>query len=531
MMDKYLCPCCSEPLLIHIIAHKKIGFCMNCHQEMPLIEQSRQMATVTEPVDVSTINTEQLSRDQVSRGTLQTTAAGIWILDRQTKTAFVNPKMAEILGYIPEEMIGKSLWKFMDERHPAFSAIAHQNHPGDREEKYNLSLRHRLGKSVWVTLSVRPLFDEENQFEGNLCIAIDTSSQKVMEDAIKKQSQREEAMERLTQVIRNSLNLERIFQMAVTELGKIFKVESVQIVQFIAQGKSWLNRAEYRQPTNSILAKIPSNSGKTYTKQVGSELRSVLRSLTLKVPNSQDEATIQDFLQSCPGGWLPIPLYSRSRLWGSLSLVMTDPGYQWQESDLKLIHGFANQLSIAIYQAELYHQLEESNRKLQQLDIIDSLTGLVSRHGFNDYLSRQWQRMMEEQAPLSLILSRVEDWEQYREQQGDNAADQCLRNVAKIIKHTVTHPHGLVARYQQAEFAVLLPSTNARWAVRLVDTIQEQIGQLSQVSIYSQRLLSFGVASSTPAIGSQTQTLTMAAEQALNRGASRFCQCLLSQKD
>lgn len=530
MMDKFLCPCCSEPLLIHVIAHNKIGFCLNCHQEMPLIEQTRQMATLTTPVAFTKTNTDQVNRDQVSQGTLETKAAGIWILDRETKTVFVNPKMAETLGYTPEEMMGKSLWKFMDERHPAFSAIAHQHHPCDREEQYNLSLRHRSGTSIWVTLSVRPLFDEKNQFEGNLCIAIDTTSLKQMEYSLKKQSQREQAMERLTQVIGKSLNLDRIFQIAVSELGKIFPVESVQIVQYISQGKSWLNRAEYRQPTNAIFPRITANSGKTHIKQQGgSELPSVLRSLTVQSPNFQEEATIQDFLETCPGGWLPIPLYSRSCLWGSLSLVMQDPGYDWQDSDLKLIHGFANQLSIAIYQAELYQHLEEANQKLQQLEIIDNLTQLVTRHSFNDYLNREWQRMIEEKLPLSLILSRVENWPQYREQQGANIADEFLHNIAKIIKQTVSYPQGLVARYEEAEFAVLLPSTNARWAVRLVDTIQEQVAQIALVSVYTQRLLSFGVASATPTIGSEAKTLTAAAEQALNRGASRFCQCFLSQ--
>jgi len=41
---------------------------------------------------------------------------GIWLIDDKAITTFVNPKMAEILGYKPEEMIGKHLFSFMDER-------------------------------------------------------------------------------------------------------------------------------------------------------------------------------------------------------------------------------------------------------------------------------------------------------------------------------------------------------------------------------------------------------------------------------
>jgi diguanylate cyclase (GGDEF)-like protein/PAS domain S-box-containing protein len=535
MMDKFLCPCCSEPLLIHIIGHKKLGFCLNCHQEMPLIERRGAIIPTIAAEAVTPAIAEKLDRDQLSRGTLETKAAGIWILDRESQTVFANPKMADLLGYAPGEMVGKSLWKFMDERHPAFSAIAHRYHPRDREEEYHLSLRHRTGKPIWVTLSVRPLFDSKNQFEGNLCIAIDATPLKLMEDTLKKQSQREQTIDRLTQTIRNSLNLDRIFTTAVSELGRIFAAEAVQIVQYISEGKFWLNRAEYRQTPNSIAGQITCNSGKTYAKKLESELPSVLRSLPRVVASSPDETALGEFFQTCPGGWLPVPLYSRNALWGSLSLVMRDPAYPWQESDLKLIHGFANQLSVAIYQAELYEQLEEANRKLQQLAAIDGLTQLVSRHSFDDYLGREWEQMIEEQAPLSLILSRMEGWPSYREQQGDRTADDCLREVAKIIKQTVSHPKGLVARYGDIEFAVLLPHTNARWAVRLVDTIQEQIGQflpqLSLPALSSQRLLSFGVASAMPAVGTSAQNLIAAAEQALDRGASRFRQYLLSQQE
>jgi PAS domain S-box-containing protein len=128
---------------------------------MPLIERRGAIIPTIAAEAVTPAIAEKLDRDQLSRGTLETKAAGIWILDRESQTVFANPKIADLLGYAPGEMVGKSLWKFMDERHPAFSAIAHRYHPRDREEEYHLSLRHRTGKPIWVTLSVRPLFDSK----------------------------------------------------------------------------------------------------------------------------------------------------------------------------------------------------------------------------------------------------------------------------------------------------------------------------------------------------------------------------------
>ena len=40
---------------------------------------------------------------------------GIWEIDKDGVTTFVNPRMAEILGYPPKEMLGRHLFSFMDE--------------------------------------------------------------------------------------------------------------------------------------------------------------------------------------------------------------------------------------------------------------------------------------------------------------------------------------------------------------------------------------------------------------------------------
>ena len=41
---------------------------------------------------------------------------GIWTIDADARTTFVNPRMAEMLGYTVEEMLGKHLFSFMDDR-------------------------------------------------------------------------------------------------------------------------------------------------------------------------------------------------------------------------------------------------------------------------------------------------------------------------------------------------------------------------------------------------------------------------------
>ena len=43
---------------------------------------------------------------------------GIWVIDRKAIIRFVNPKLADILGYTPDEMIGMSSFDFISAATP-----------------------------------------------------------------------------------------------------------------------------------------------------------------------------------------------------------------------------------------------------------------------------------------------------------------------------------------------------------------------------------------------------------------------------
>jgi PAS domain S-box-containing protein len=46
---------------------------------------------------------------------LETIQEGIWVYDADSNTTFVNPKMAEFLGYKAEEMTGKPIYDFFNQ--------------------------------------------------------------------------------------------------------------------------------------------------------------------------------------------------------------------------------------------------------------------------------------------------------------------------------------------------------------------------------------------------------------------------------
>jgi PAS domain S-box-containing protein len=92
------------------------------------------------------------------RKLVETSQEGIWSFDTHSRTTFVNRRMAEMLGYEPDEMLGQSLLDYIIEGGPD------STEPGDpwrREPQHDCRFRRRDGSDLWglVSLSWEPSVD------------------------------------------------------------------------------------------------------------------------------------------------------------------------------------------------------------------------------------------------------------------------------------------------------------------------------------------------------------------------------------
>ncbi|MBW4648762.1 MAG: GGDEF domain-containing protein [Kastovskya adunca ATA6-11-RM4] len=108
----------------------------------------------------------------------------------------------------------------------------------------------------------------------------------------------------------------------------------------------------------------------------------------------------------------------------------------------------------------------------------DSLTQIANRRGFDEHLNYQWQQMVREQAALAVILCDIDYFKQYNDTYGHPAGDNCLQQVARVLRAAVNRPQALVARYGGEEFAVILPQTEEAEALELAEQIQSAIAKL-----------------------------------------------------
>ncbi|MCK5195483.1 MAG: PAS domain S-box protein, partial [Desulfobulbaceae bacterium] len=124
------------------------------------------------------------------RSLTEITSDWIWEVDKNGFYTYVSPKIQDILGYEPKEIIGKTPFDLMP---PAegnrvskiFNTIAASQEPFDCLENINL---HKNGHPVVLETSGIPTFDVDGAFRGYRGIDRDITERKRAEESLRKQT-------------------------------------------------------------------------------------------------------------------------------------------------------------------------------------------------------------------------------------------------------------------------------------------------------------------------------------------------------
>jgi diguanylate cyclase len=142
--------------------------------------------------------------------------------------------------------------------------------------------------------------------------------------------------------------------------------------------------------------------------------------------------------------------------------------------------------------------LHEEVKRARQASLLDGLTGLVNRRGFDQRLSTCIAEVALESSgtPPALVVGDIDHFKRINDTYGHAFGDQVLRAVAQVLSATVG-VDGLAARIGGEEFALLLPGVPLDRAAALAEQIRGAIaaGRIQRGGEALQQVtLSFGVA-------------------------------------
>ncbi len=139
------------------------------------------------------------------RRIIETTNDGVWLLNADFRTTFVNQRMAEMLGFAPEEMLGKHLLDFFfPEEVARKKEDMLRRRRGVAEVMYS-RCRRKDGSEVWLLVSTKPVLTENKRFDGVLAMCSDVTLLRKTEETLRR-NERLIAAGRLAAAISHEVN-------------------------------------------------------------------------------------------------------------------------------------------------------------------------------------------------------------------------------------------------------------------------------------------------------------------------------------
>jgi PAS domain S-box-containing protein len=113
---------------------------------------------------------------------------GIWVIDTGGDTTFVNPRMAEILGYTTQEMLGRPLQSFMGRQSVDICMPLLELCKQGVIEEYDFEFTRKDGVPIHAHMAVCPIIDN-GDYTGALAVVADITKRKRAEEALMESQQ------------------------------------------------------------------------------------------------------------------------------------------------------------------------------------------------------------------------------------------------------------------------------------------------------------------------------------------------------
>jgi diguanylate cyclase (GGDEF)-like protein len=153
--------------------------------------------------------------------------------------------------------------------------------------------------------------------------------------------------------------------------------------------------------------------------------------------------------------WMGVPLLAADKVIGLYAVDKAEPGV-FTTRHVQLTEAISPHAAIAIQNARLFEQLQQSEERLSTLAYHDTLTELPNRLLFQDRLELAVAQSHRHRKGLAVLFLDVDRFKVINDSLGHSVGDRLIRDVAARLRACVREGD-TVARLGGDEFTVLLP--------------------------------------------------------------------------
>jgi diguanylate cyclase (GGDEF)-like protein len=302
-------------------------------------------------------------------------------------------------------------------------------------------------------------------------ISMEEQTRKLIHDVMAKDSLRTKQVDRerlvfgISNAVRSSIEIEKVLQRAVDDIGTTLQVSRCLVLRTPDLGQN-VDAYEYHDPVvSSIKEHFGTDEGLTF-------MRTALSKQAPQDLMESDadtagpyEATFIRKLDYRSG--LIVPLVIRDEVLGIVFLHDCLQARQWSIDDISLLGALADQMSVGIENAQLH-----AEKKRQA--VIDELTGVANRRRFMEVYQLEFERAKRYNEPLSLVIVDLDFLKKVNDTYGHQAGDEAIKTIGRLLKQSSRNVD-LPARYGGEEFCLLLPNTDLAMAEQIAERLRKLI--------------------------------------------------------
>ncbi|MFH7027731.1 MAG: PAS domain S-box protein [Heteroscytonema crispum UTEX LB 1556] len=307
--------------------------------------------------------------EQLLRTVLENLPLGVWITDKNGQLLLGNPAGQQIWAGIRYVGVGqhheyKGWWAdTLQPIEPSQWAVVRAITRGETSLNEVIKIRCFDGSYKTILNSALPIRDAQQNITGAIVVNQDITGLKRTEEELRRQNLRSQLFAEVTLKIRQSLQIEEILQTTVTEVQRILQADRVLIFKLHPDGSG-------RVVQESVVAGWQVTLGQDIIDPCFQQLylEKYRQGEITAVTDVEDGSILPcyvEFLQQFGvKANLVVPILVRENLWGLLIAHQCGNARQWTEFELTLLKHLADQIGIALSQAQL---LEQEIRQRQEL--------------------------------------------------------------------------------------------------------------------------------------------------------------------
>ena len=339
------------------------------------------------------------------RQLVETMNDGLAVVDKDGLYTYVNHRLAEMLGYSPDEVVGHLMTDFAIEEDMHILTDQMAKRKTGVTTPYELTWRRKDGSDLVTVVSPRPLFEAGGQYTGSFGVITDITERvqasRLLEQRVSERTRELSTLLEISQEITTTQGLDGILNRNLERLKSILDYRQSAILVF--EEEHWRIRASWpagleKMDDHDVL--LSSDERRRLAQAFEPGKPEPLN------PPTNDAAQTNIFqplaiqlsqafhTEDC--SWQGIPLLGKDRLIGLFILGCAGQD-GFLENQVKVAVAFANQAATVIENRQLLDQVqataaaEERNRLAQ--DLHDSVTQVLFSVGtVAEVLPQIWQR-------------------------------------------------------------------------------------------------------------------------------------------